>query len=332
MLRWYHRPVAQLLHHSFSRSGSKIMSEENEAVDAKSKSCCACCGITEVDDIKLVPCDDCDLVKYCSDECKEHYKSEHDEDCKKRAAELRDALLFKQPESSHLGDCPICMIPLPIDLPFVLNSCCCKIICQGCEYANRMRQDEMRLQKKCPFCREAFPKSKNEVDKRMMKRIEMNDPEALRHEGGEQYHKGEYSTAFAYFSKAAELGDAEAHAKLANLYHEGKGVDKDEGKEIYHLEEAAIGGHPIARRLLGCKEVFKGHDDRAVKHYIIAATQGDDGAIKMLMSMFKRRVVAKKDGLIDKEVLAAALRAHQAAVDATRSAQRDAAEEFHRKN
>jgi len=27
----------------------------------------------------------------------------------KRAAELRDEILFKQPESSHRGDCPICM-------------------------------------------------------------------------------------------------------------------------------------------------------------------------------------------------------------------------------
>ena len=34
---------------------------------------------------------------------------------RKRAAVLRDELLFKQPESSHLGDCPICCLPLPLD-------------------------------------------------------------------------------------------------------------------------------------------------------------------------------------------------------------------------
>ena len=38
-----------------------------EAVDI----CCPSCGIAEVDDIKLKDCDDCDLVKYCSDKCQQ---------------------------------------------------------------------------------------------------------------------------------------------------------------------------------------------------------------------------------------------------------------------
>ena len=54
-----------------------IMSEESEA----DVSCCASCGITEIDDIKLVPCDGCDLVRYCSDECRQDHKSEHEEVC-----------------------------------------------------------------------------------------------------------------------------------------------------------------------------------------------------------------------------------------------------------
>ena len=38
---------------------------------------------------KLKECDDCDLVRYCSDECqKKTHKSQHEEACKKRAAEL----------------------------------------------------------------------------------------------------------------------------------------------------------------------------------------------------------------------------------------------------
>ncbi len=88
------------------------MTNETEAVI---KSCCACCGIAEVDDIKLTECDGCDLVKYCSDECQIEHKPQHEQTCKKRAAELRDELLFKQPESTHLGDCPICCLPLPLD-------------------------------------------------------------------------------------------------------------------------------------------------------------------------------------------------------------------------
>ena len=93
--------------------------------------CCASCGIAGVDDIKLVPCDDCDLVKYCSDECREDHKSEHEEECKKRAAELHDEILFRQPESMHEGDCPICYLPLSIDpQQSVLIDLCWLLLCK----------------------------------------------------------------------------------------------------------------------------------------------------------------------------------------------------------
>ena len=75
--------------------------EKNEVVNNCSSSCCASCGIAEIDDIKLKHCDGCDLVKYCSDACQRDQKSEHEEECKKRAAELRDELLFKQPEAGR---------------------------------------------------------------------------------------------------------------------------------------------------------------------------------------------------------------------------------------
>ena len=77
---------------------------------------CASCGIAEIDHVKLVPCDGCDLVRYCSDDCRENHKLEHREECKKRVAVLLDEILFKQPECSYLGDCPICCLPLPIDM------------------------------------------------------------------------------------------------------------------------------------------------------------------------------------------------------------------------
>ncbi len=56
-----------------------------------------------------------------------------------------------------------------------------------------------------------------------------------------------------------------------------------------------------------------------MKHWIIAVTQGHDGAIKLLMKLFE-------NGFVKKEDIAAALRAHQAAVDATKSSQREAAQ------
>ena len=283
-------------------------------------SCCASCGTAEIDDVKLKDCDGCDLVKYCSDECREDHKSEHKKECKERAAELRDELLFKQPEGNHMGDCPICMIPLPLDQQkSTLKSCCSKVICNGCSHANIIREDKMRLQHTCPFCRDPMPKTKEDYCKLLKKRIEANDPVAMLQEGMNQRKKGNYRSAIDYYSKAAELGDADAHFMLSILYRMGHGVEKDRRKEIYHLEEAAISGQSDARNLLGCHEWNGGNSDRAVKHWIIAATQGNDDAIKDLIDAFK-------DGLISKENLASTLRAHQAAVDAMKSQQREEAE------
>ncbi len=294
---------------------------KDDTVDT-SCSCCASCGVAEIDDVKLMPCDGCDLVQYCSDDCMGDHKSEHKEDCKKRAAELRDELLFKQPESTHMGDCPICSLPLPLVMK-KSSMCynCSKVICGGCVNANHKREEEMRLPYRCPFCREPLTDVEEEAMKQMMKRVEANDPGAMLKEGGIQYEKGEYSRAFEYWTKAAELGDAEAHYKVAILYRKGLGVEKDEEKEMHHLEEAAIGGHPDARCNLGSHEYRHGNIERAVKHWFIAATQGHDDSIKELLKAFK-------EGFISKEDRAATLRAHHAAVKETKSPQRDEAEKM----
>ena len=318
------------------RQKIKMTEVGNEAVAA---SCCASCGIAEIDDIKLLPCDGCDLVKYCSDDCKNNHQPEHEEACKKRVAELRDELLFKQPESTHKGDCPICCVPLPLEeTKSGTHSCCGKVICHGCVFANAKRAMELRIENTCAFCREPIHMTEEEDERRRMKRIEANDPRVMSVEGWKQCKKGEYSRAFDYWTKAAELGDAQAHYQLSELYHDGNGVEQDEGKEKYHLEEAAIGGHPPARYHLGINEWMHGNEERAVKHWVIAAKQGEDDSMKMLVKTFKTvdaikkkivgndpqaKAIRAKCELISKEVLADTLRAHKAAVDATKSKQRD---------
>jgi TPR repeat protein len=91
--------------------------------------------------------------------------------------------------------------------------------------------------------------------------------------------KGDYKGAFQHNTKAAELGDIRAHYLLSIMYRQGKGVEKDVKKELHHLEQAAIGGHPVARHNLGYVEEKNGRLDRAVKHYIIAATLGFDDSL-----------------------------------------------------
>ena len=236
---------------------------------------------------------------------------------------IRDKELFKQPESSHMGDCPICCIPLSLDLSkSVLSDCCSKIICDGCDYANYWKREKKQKISSCPFCRELTPDTDEGYDKQRMKRVEANDPVAISREGEKQYGKGEYKKAFEYWTRAAALGSADAHCKLGAMYHDGEGVEKDKRKQIHHAEEAAIGGDARARYLLGCEEFENDNTERAVKHYIIAATQGLDEAMEMLMLIFKM-------GLVEKDVIAATLRDHQAAVDAIKSPQREAVAQYY---
>eukprot|EP00984_Skeletonema_dohrnii_P008268 scaffold3034_cov110-Skeletonema_dohrnii-CCMP3373.AAC.1 len=283
--------------------------------------CCASCGTAEVDDIKLKTCTACKSVRYCSVKCQKEHRLQHKRACKKRAAELHDEILFKQPERSYLGDCPICCLPLSLDKSeSTMMSCCSKIICNGCACSNDLRMFQEKLELTCPFCRNLDPESKEEEIKNIMKRVELNDPVAMLQISFRRYRSGDYDDAFAYANKAAALGDAGAHYRMAMFYHEGQCVEKDGKKELYHLEQAAIGGHPKARYNLGVEEMNNGRTGRAVKHLIIAAKLGHDDSVDALKDSYE-------DGLVSKEDFAATLRAHQAAVEATKSPQREAAEE-----
>ena len=182
-------------------------------------------------------------------------------------------------------------------------------ICKGCDYANKLREMEQRLEQKCAFCREPLRASDAEIRRDQKKRIKANDPIALLQAGKKCYGEGDYVGAFEYFTKAAELGDMDGHYELSCLYHQGKGVELDKKKGIYHLEEAAIGGHLYARYNLGVYEHNAGRVVRAGKHFIIAANLGYDKALEELKQGFQI-------GLVKKEDFEVALRGHQAAVDA----------------
>ena len=284
--------------------------------------CCASCGRAEVDEVKLKICTTCKLVKYCSVVCQKNHRPQHEEDCKKRASEIHDDHLFMSPDESHLGECPICCLPLPLDLmKSKVNSCCCKRICGGCSYANYLREEEQGLEQRCPYCRELLPETYEEIDQNYMERVKANDPIAIYTKGVECYEEGDNEGALQYYIKAAELGNMHAHFNLSLLYYKGEGVEKDMKKYVYHLEEAAIGGHFNARYNLGVNEWNAGRDERAMKHYIIAAKLGQDDALEIVKQGFV-------DGIVNKEYYASALRGHQAAVDATKSEQRDAAYAF----
>jgi hypothetical protein len=91
------------------------------------------------------------------------------------------------------------------------------------------------------------------------------------------------------------------------------------------LEEAAIGGDPSARHNLGCAEFIRDRYERAKRHWIIAANLGCNESLQNVKGFYA-------DGYASKEDYAAALRAYQAAVDATKSLDRKKAEAYFAQN
>ncbi len=303
-----------------------MSSAKSEFEGAEEEELCASCGIAAVDDVKMKACDGgCDLVKYCSDNCQENHRDQHNEGCMKRKAELRDKELFEQPDSSCFGECPICFLPLSLDINKTrLMQCCSKTICMGCDYANLKHESAQKLEHRCAFCRHPHAKSQKEAYGHNVKRGKKNCSVALNEMGKEHFFKGENDKGLEYLSKAADLGNANAHFCLATLYEYGaNGVEKDMKKFFYHCEQAAIGGEPHARCHLAKIEEENGRFERAAKHYIIAANLGYDDALQDVKNLFVKGIVRKED-------YAAALRACQAAVDETKSAERKVAEEARR--
>mmetsp|Transcript_11289 Transcript_11289/g.18665 ORF Transcript_11289/g.18665 Transcript_11289/m.18665 type:complete len:264 (-) Transcript_11289:60-851(-) len=226
-----------------------------------------------------------------------------------------DERLFQQPNSNHLGDCPICCAPLPYDVTRCsMQLCCSKVICKSCFLQNLVTERRQKLTPKCPFCRETL-KSKAKLYKNTMTRIKANDPIATFQFAADCHRAGDLAKALEYYAKAAELGDAEAHLRLAGMFHNGQGVQPSVEKEMSHLEAAALCGHPIARHTLGSHEMMKGNIERGMKHYIIASNQGNKMSMTSVMDGFRQ-------GYVTKEELAATLRTHKNAYDAMNTPER----------
>ncbi len=289
------------------------------ANDNEPDMCCAACGIKQLDDIKLKKCTACYLVSYCSVQCQKNHRKQHKKECKQRMAELREELLFKQPESSHFGDCPICCLPLAItEDKSSMTSCCCVLICDGCAFTNQMKDERSVMNPLCPYCREPYVETAAEAERNIRKRIKAGDPKAIRNKGVEAKMVQNYGVALELLTKASKLGDIVAHHLLGNMYAIGEGVEIDKKKGVYHWEEAAIGGHPDARYNLGATNAQQCKFEKAIKHFMIAASLGHDKAVETLKEWYGFGTVTKAD-------FATALRAHQAFVNSTKSPEREAA-------
>jgi len=288
-------------------------------------STCANCGKVEEAGSNLKSCAACKLVKYCSRECQIAHRPQHKKACKKRAKELHDEKLFKQPPP--LEDCPICLIRLPsLETGRVYMTCCGKIICCGCMHAFKSsveNDDEI-----CPFCRAVPPYLVVEAVARIKKRVELNDTQAI-YQLGLYYAEGTYglpqniAKALELWHRAGELGSAGAYANIAHAYKNGFNVERNMKKAKHYWELSAMGGdgNAGARRNLGVHEGQARNFDRALRHFMIAVSDGDSDSLEII----KRYSL---NGYATKDDHANALRDYQAYVDEIKSEQRDEAAAF----
>jgi len=298
--------------------------------DDNDVSICANCGKGEEETPKLKHCNACMMVKYCNRECQIAHRPQHKKECKKRAAELHDEKLFKQPPPKE--DCPICFLQLPcLEKGSTYYACCGKVICRGCvcapKYDDQGNLVDNEKQNQCPFCRVVAPKSKKETIKRLNKRMEANDANAIytlgcfyRH--GEYGFPQDYNKSLELYHRAGELGYAGAYNNIGHAYETGNGVEIDMKKANHYYELAAIGGCAKARYNQGIVEAKAGKMDRAFKHLMIAVKDGDSESLVVIKKFYS-------NGFATKEYYTKALRSYQEYLGEIKSRQRDKAAAAH---
>ena len=302
------------------------------------------CGSEAGGDVSLKACTSCKLVKYCNVKCQRNHWPTHKKVCKQRASELHDEALFKDPPAKE--DCPICFLPMPAEFiacttlpPATISSvpifdfaeankeidgkatetyypCCGKSICQGCLYSF-CESGNIGI---CPFCN-ARTGGKTEVEQveGLMKRVEVNDARAM-YVLGSYYSQGsgglqqDRTKANELFVRAADLDYSKAHFSLGLYYRAGGDLKKAK----FHYEAAAMAGNEGARCNIGAIEAESGKRERAVKHWIIAASAGEYNAMHNLLGDFEQ-------GLVSRDTFDSALTAYNNSCAEMISEARDAA-------
>ena len=213
-------------------------------------------------------------VNYCSVACQKVHRPKHKKECWKRAAEIFDEALFKQPPPRE--DCPICFLPLPSVDQIIYQSCCGKTLCNGCIL--EMVTETCAVI--CPFCREPPAASDEERIGKYNKRMEAGDAIAFQ-ELGQNYITGHWglpqdsNKALKLMQSAIELGSIDADLNIADIYKYGFFYSERDLKiAIYHYQHAAMGGNEASRYNNGVSESKAGNIKRAVKHWMIATGAG----------------------------------------------------------
>ena len=136
-------------------------------------------------------------------------------------------------------ECPICMIPVPVnDSEITFMSCCGKSICNGCIYKHMMNNRINKIpadEQKCAFCcQPTNRRTAKDGNKSLKKLMKNNVPEAFI-QRGKQYKTGidafqSDTKSMEMYIRAAELGHIKAFDVIASYYEEGIAVGEDVSK------------------------------------------------------------------------------------------------------
>ena len=274
-------------------------------------------------------------------------RPKHKKECKRRAAELFDEELFKDPPEGP--ECPVCMLPLPFDGDHIhFGACCGKFICMGCMYA-QIKEEILSVKEDedcgaCTFCRTPPTSVEKEILDRLSKGVERNDANSIEqlavyYMGGEMGLQQDSVKSMELLLKAGEHGCPNAYGSLGIFYCDSlellrcerveifqcKGVEKDKKKAKYYWELGAIGGDAFSRYNLALLEESNGDRIRAGKHFLICAKAGYEQSLQKLKLSFQH-------GYTTKDEYTGALRAYHKQHEDRKSAMRDEALDFRSSN
>ena len=180
------------------------------------------------------------------------------------------------------------------------------MICCGCDLQHRMKNEKRAAERgqtpvpqttphTCAFCRTAVPLSKEKALAQLCKRAELKDSVALHNmamEYGFGGHLGlpaDQAKCIELLRESAGLGFTVSQYQLGSFHCTGRlGLEHNEEEAAKYWEEAAEGGHIVARHNLGCKE----HDENgdfvaAMRHWRLSAAGGYRNSMHSLIACFE---------------------------------------------
>ena len=248
-------------------------------------------------------CTACKCVWYCDKECQNKHRKEHRNDCKRIKKELDkrggELDIGSELDLSPLSDlppreeCPICMHALPLHpMLHTYFNCCGKTICSGCTFQHMMKSGEQG--DACAFCRTTTAESDEEELARLSKRIERNDPHAMRnlammHVDGRFGLPVDQTKCLDLMRQSASLGFPGAHYELGLFHHQGRmGLEQNNEEAQKYYKKAAEGGDIFAIHNLAWAKKTNGDHVAAMFYWRLSASAGSKRSMGSLTECYER--------------------------------------------